>query len=85
MSLLENESKTSLFDIFFNIYAPSHSHVFSLTGHYTSGTTPSPLARIKPLYAPVANRPFFKNTKITKRTQFKNRITRHPRQPRRTT
>jgi hypothetical protein len=33
MSLLENESKTSLFDIFFNIYAPSHSHLHSLTGH----------------------------------------------------
>jgi hypothetical protein len=34
---------------------------------------------------PVANRPFFRNMKITKRTQFKNRTTRHLRQPRRTT
>jgi hypothetical protein len=32
----------------------------------------------------VANHPFFKNTKITKRTQFKNCTTRHPRQLRRT-
>jgi hypothetical protein len=35
--------------------------------------------------ASVANRPFFKKVKITKRTQFKNRTTRHPRQPRSTT
>jgi hypothetical protein len=34
---------------------------------------------------PVANLPFFKNMKITKRTQFKNRTIRHRRQLRRTT
>jgi len=49
------------------------------------GVSPSPIG---PHYTPLAlwsTAPFLKNTKITKRTQFKNRTTRHPRQMRRTT